>query len=120
MAHFAKIEQDTVTDIIVISNTVLDNKEFPESESIGQRHIKNDLNLSGEWLQTSYNANFRYNYAGIGYLFDRDLDAFIPPPIHKDWSLDKITMTWQPPVPYPNNGKDYKWNQDTKRWEEIT
>ena len=80
MAHFAKIENNTVTSVIVVSNDDCGGGEFPDSEPIGQAFIAS-LGLTGEWLQTSYHANFRANYAGIGYTYDADLDEFVSPPI---------------------------------------
>jgi len=79
MAHFAKIENDTVTSVIVVSNDDCGGGNFPESEPIGQAFIAS-LGLDGLWLQTSYHANLRAYYAGIGYTYDADLDEFVPPP----------------------------------------
>lgn len=78
MAHFAKLVNNIVTQVIVVSNEALDNKEFPDSEKKGQKFIK-DLGLTGTWKQTSYNHNFRGKYAGIGDTYDADLDEFIAP-----------------------------------------
>ena len=78
MAHFAKIENETVTQVIVVSNDDCGGGDYPDSEPIGQAFIAS-LGLTGEWLQTSYHANFRANYAGIGYTYDADLDEFVPP-----------------------------------------
>jgi hypothetical protein len=77
MAHFAKIENNKVTQVIVISNNDCGGGEFPESEPIGQAFIAS-LGLSGDWLQTSYNANFRNCYASIGWQYDEIDDVFIP------------------------------------------
>ena len=79
MAHFAKIENNTVTSVIVVSNDDCGGGEFPESEPIGQEFLAS-LGLEGLWLQTSYHANFRAYYAGIGFTYDTDLDEFVPPP----------------------------------------
>ena len=79
MAHFAKIENNTVAQVIVVSNDDCNGGEFPESEAVGQAFIAS-LGLTGEWLQTSYHANFRANYAGIGFTYDADLNEFVPPP----------------------------------------
>ena len=82
MAHFAQVTNNIVTDVIVVSNDDCDNLPFPESEPIGQAFIAS-LGLLGEWLQTSYNATFRVNYAGISYIFDEtvgEYGAFLPPP----------------------------------------
>ena len=79
MAHFAKIENNTVTQVIVVSNDDCGGGEFPESEPIGQAFIAS-LGLDGLWLQTSYNANFRNCYASPGWIYRTDLDEFAPPP----------------------------------------
>jgi hypothetical protein len=78
MAHFAKINNNIVTDVIVVSNSDCGDVEFPESEPIGQAFLAS-LGLNGEWLQTSYNANFRGVYAGIGFTYDSALDEFVAP-----------------------------------------
>lgn len=78
MAHFAKVENSIIQQVIVIANSDCDDLEFPESEPVGQAFIAS-LGLEGEWLQTSYNANFRGAYAGIGFTYDAELDAFIAP-----------------------------------------
>ena len=79
MAHFAKIENDTVTNVIVVSNDDCGGGDYPESEPIGQEFIAS-LGLLGEWLQTSYHANFRGCYASIGFTYDPDNDEFVAPP----------------------------------------
>lgn len=78
MAHFARIENGIVQEVIVIDNSNVGDLDFPESEPIGQAFIAN-IGLSGEWLQTSYNDNFRGVYAGIGFSYDPALDIFIAP-----------------------------------------
>lgn len=78
MAHFAKVENSIIQQVIVIANSDCGDLEFPESEPVGQAFIAS-LGLEGEWLQTSYHANFRGAYAGIGFTYDAELDAFIAP-----------------------------------------
>ena len=78
MAHFAKMENDFVMEVIVVSNDDVDNLPFPASQPVGQAFIKS-IGLDGEWLETSYNNNFRGQYAGIGFTYDRTLDEFVPP-----------------------------------------
>jgi len=80
MAHFAKIENNIVREIIVIGNPDCGGGDFPESEPIGQAFIAS-IGLEGEWLQTSYNGNFRAVYAGIGYTYDEVSDTFVAPEI---------------------------------------
>lgn len=79
MAHFARIENNIVSQVIVVNNEVLENKEFPESESIGVAFCKSLFGSDTEWLQTSYNNNFRGRYAGIGMIYDADIDEFVKP-----------------------------------------
>ena len=80
MAHFAKIENGIVTNVIVVANSDCGGVDFPESESIGQAFITS-LGLDGEWLQTSYNNNFRNAYAGLGWNYDADADEFTSPSV---------------------------------------
>ena len=79
MAHFAKVDNGIVSQVIVVSNDDCAGGDFPESEAAGQAFIAS-LGLTGEWLQTSYHANFRGTYAGIGYTYDPATDTFTPPP----------------------------------------
>lgn len=78
MAHFAQIQNNSVEQVIVISNEDINNLEFPESEPVGQAFIAS-LGIAGTWLQTSYSGSFRGVYAGIGYSYSPSLDVFIPP-----------------------------------------
>jgi len=78
MAHFAKMNGNIVEQVIVVSNNDVDNLPFPESEPLGQAFIAS-IGLGGDWLETSYNNNFRGTYAGIGYTYDAALDIFVAP-----------------------------------------
>jgi hypothetical protein len=80
MAHFAKVENNLVGQVIVVANSDCGGGEFPESEHIGQAFIAS-LGLEGTWLQTSYNGNFRGTYAGIGFTYDEESDTFVAPEI---------------------------------------
>lgn len=118
MAHFAKIENNTVTEVTVIDNSSINNQEFPASEMLGQ-HYLHSLGMHGTWLQTSYNGTFRKNYAGIGYSYNPTLDAFIRPKPHSSWVLDTVTCEWNPPVAMPTDGKRYIWNESATIWQEY-
>jgi hypothetical protein len=117
MAHFAQLDDtNTVIQVIVVhNNELLDNGI--ESEAKGITFCQSLL--GGTWVQTSYNANFRKNYAGIGYVYDPMRDAFIPPKPFDSWLLDETTCRWQAPVPMPNDEKIYFWNEDQKAWAEV-
>lgn len=105
MAHFARIDNGTVTDVIVISNDDAPDP-FPKSESVGQTYIADVLKLGGEWKQTSYNGNIRYNFAGIGYTYDEARDGFIAPEPDNAIGFDDDTLTWIIPEPEPPTDPD--------------
>jgi hypothetical protein len=84
MAHFARLENNTVCEVIVVNNDVLENKPFPESEPIGIAFCKSLFGENTEWLQTSYNKNFRGTYAGTGMIYDSELDEFKYPVIEEE------------------------------------
>jgi hypothetical protein len=84
MAHFARVENNIVREVIVINNEVLENKAFPESEPIGIAFCKSLYGADTEWLQTSYNANFRGSYAGSGMIYDPELDIFTYPTVTEE------------------------------------
>jgi len=117
MAHFAKLENNVVTQVIVVSNQDILDEQGQESEEKGIAFCSNLL--GGTWKQTSYNGNIRKNYAGIGYTYDEGRDAFIAPKPYASWVLDETTCQWKAPVDYPTDGKRYAWNEDTTSWNEI-
>jgi len=120
MAHFAQLDANgIVTQVIVVSNDVINNEPFPQSEPIGIAFCQSLYGVDTKWTQTSYSASFRYNYAGIGYTFDATPSpngAFIPPKPYPSWLLNTNTFQWEPPVPYPNDGKTYQWDEATQSW----
>lgn len=77
-------------------------------------------NLGGRWVQTSYNNTIRKNFAGIGFTYDEERDAFIPPKPFESWTLNEQTCRWQSPSPYPQDGRLYVWDEDTLTWIEVT
>jgi hypothetical protein len=115
MAHFAKLENNVVTEVIVVSNQDILNEQGQESEQKGIDFCTNLL--GGTWKQTSYNGNIRKNYAGIGYTYDESRDAFIEPKPYNSWVLDETTCQWKAPVDYPADNKIYTWNELTISWE---
>ena len=122
MAHYAKVKDGVVTQVIVAEAEFFDT--FVDSEP-------------GEWIQTSYNTRggqhydpetgevddgtpLRKNYAGIGFTYDADRDAFIPPQPFASWTLNETTCLWDAPVAYPDDGENYKWNEETTTWDLVT
>lgn len=118
MAHFAQLDNNNVVvQVIVVSNNeLIDNGQ--ESEAKGIAFCQSLF--GGNWKQTSYNGNIRKNYAGVGYTYDSNRDAFIPPKPFNSWLLNELTCTWQAPVPYPDNSKKYNWDEIQKNWIEVT
>lgn len=123
MAHFAQLdESNKVIEVIVVNNDVIYNLPFPESELSGVAFCKSLYGQDTRWAQTSYTASFRYNFAGIGYEFDptpTPNGAFIPPKPYPSWLLNTNTYQWQAPVPYPDDGKMYYWDEATQSWVPI-
>jgi hypothetical protein len=112
MAHFAELDADNiVVRVLVVPN---------EQENRGHDYLATDLGLGGAWVQTSYNATIRKNYAGIGYTFDSGRDAFIPPKPFASWVLNEATCNWDAPVAHPTDDKRYSWDEATTSWIEIT
>lgn len=120
MAHFAKVQDGIVTQVIVAEPEFFET--FVDTSP-------------GEWIQTSYNTRggvhyqpdsnepsadqseaLRKNYAGIGFTYDRTRDAFIPPKPFSSWVLDEDTCLWNAPVAYPTDGQAYQWDEDTTNW----
>ena len=123
MGHFAKVSNGKVTRVIVAEADFFNN--FVDDSP-------------GQWIQTSYNTRggvhyqpntnepsedqskaLRKNYAGIGYTYDSTRDAFIPPQPFNSWTLNEDTCLWESPVPYPTDGKLYRWNEEILNWEEV-
>ena len=123
MSHFAKVKDGIVQQVIVAEPDFF--QSFVDT-------------TPGEWIQTSYNTRggihykpdsnepsedqskaLRKNFAGIGFSYDRERDAFIPPKPFPSWSLDEFSCLWNPPVEYPNDGKFYNWDETTQSWVEI-
>ena len=107
-------------EVNVVGNEIINDLPFPESEALGLAFLTEWSGGYTNWKQTSYNANFRKNYAGIGYTYDSVLDAFIASKPYPSWLLNTETCQWQAPIPYPTDGKRYYWNEDTQSWVEFT
>ena len=105
MAHFAEIDNEGVVLRVIVSE-----QDFINSGAVGD---------SFNWVQTSYNNNFRKNAAGIGSTYDKTRDAFIAPKPFNSWILNETTCQWEAPVAYPDDNKKYRWNEDTTSWDEI-
>ena len=123
MAHFAKIENNLVTQVIVVANSDTSDAEGVEKEHIGAAFC--ERLFGGTWKQTSYNGNKRKNYAGIGFTYNADIDAFVPPKPFNSWTLNNDTAQWEAPVAMPEDAgsgdppKRYSWDEATTSWVEV-
>jgi hypothetical protein len=124
MAHFAQLdENNVVTQVIVVSNNELLDANGVEREELGIGFCQRLF--GGNWKQTSYNHNFRKRYAGIGYSYNAEHDAFVPPKPFPSWVLDAEEANWKAPVAQPadmgygEGQKMYNWNEETTSWDEV-
>ena len=101
MAHFAKLDNNIVTEVIVAE------QDFINSGQVGDSFL---------WVQTSYSGSFRKNYAGIGMTYDKVRDAFIPAQPYPSWTLIEATCQWEAPTPYPSGDGVYEWDEATTSW----
>jgi len=124
MAHFCKLdENNVVTEVHVVANRDTSDANGVEKEYIGQAFL--EKLFGGTWKQTSYNGNIRKNYAGIGYTYNADIDAFVPPKPFASWVLNEETAQWEAPTPMPEDAgtgeppKMYSWDEDSINWVEV-
>lgn len=118
MAHFAELDENNiVTRVIVVRNEECKDADGNESEAVGASFCTNLL--GGRWVQTSYNGNIRFRYAGIGFKYDEELDAFIAPQPYPSWTLDETTTNWIAPTPMPEDGKQYLWDEESLSWVAV-
>ena len=118
MAHFAQLDaNNVVVQVIVVGNTDTSDANGVEKEYIGAAFC--ERLFGGTWKQTSYNGNIRKNFAGIGYTYRSDIDAFVPPQPYASWTLNNDTAQWQAPVARPADGKLYQWDEATTSWIEV-
>jgi len=104
MSHFAKLDNGIVTEVIV------SEQDFINSGAVGDSFL---------WVQTSYNGNFRKNYAAVGYTYDKVRDAFIAPKNYPSWVLVEDTCQWKAPTDIPTDEQAYEWNESTTAWVAI-
>jgi hypothetical protein len=117
MAHFAKLNSENIVERVEsVVNEVLKDSNGIEQEQLGINFLKSLYGQDTNWKQTSYNNNIRKNYAGIGYTYDSNRDAFIPLKPFNSWILNESTYNWEAPVAYPQDGNKYTWNEETLNW----
>ncbi len=118
MAHFAKLDSNNkVVHISVVDNENLLDEHGNELEELGIKYLTQVHGYSN-WKQTSYNGSFRGSYAAIGDIYDPELDLFIQPKPFPSWTLNKTSGKWEAPIPRPEDGNLYVWDENTKTWVE--
>ena len=127
MAHFALLDENNIVTFVTVGRDEDDGKEAELSARTGQVYKQTSYNTRGGVYYTP-NTNepdpdqskaFRKNYAGLDYEYRSDIDGFVPPKPYPSWILNETTGVWDAPVPYPNDGKDYIWDEDTQSWVEV-
>lgn len=118
MAHFAKLDENNIVlEVNVVNNNELD---VSNEEASGIAFLTEWSGGYSNWKQTSFNSSFRKNFAGVGYVYDSVKDAFIPPQPYESWTLNEDIYRWESPIPYPSDGKYYKWFEPNQQWIEVT
>jgi len=128
MAHFALLDENNIVTFVTVGRDEDDGKEAELSSRTGQTYKQTSYNTRGGIYYLpgtntpgpDQSKAFRKNYAGIGYAYDATIDGFIPPKPFASWLLNTTTGLWEPPIPYPTDGKMYRWDEDTQSWVEIT
>ncbi len=128
MAHFALLDENNIVTFVTVGRDEDDGKEAELSARTGQVYKQTSYNTRGGvyYLPNSNTPGpdqskaFRKNYAGIGYTYDEIIDGFIPPKPYASWLLNTTTGLWDPPIPYPTDGKMYEWDEATQSWVEMT
>jgi len=122
MAHYAFLDQNNIViEVIVGVDEYLTQKDLDGTDVGGSSEAWETWygNLKGQTCKrTSYNGNYRKNYAGIGYTFDSERDAFLPPKPYPSWILNEVSCLWEAPVTCPTDGKDYVWAEYVQNWIE--
>lgn len=108
MSHFAEIDENNIVTRVLVGDNNMPNEGYDWFVE----------NLGGTWVQTSYNGSIRKNFAGIGFTYDEERDAFIPPQPYESWELNENTCRWMAPTPYPQDGRIYKWDEESLTWIE--
>ena len=127
MAHFAKLDQNNIVVFVTVGRDEDNGKEDQLTARTGDVYKQTSYNTRGGVYydpttnepSVDQSKAFRKNYAGLGYTYDYDRDAFIPPKPFNSWVLNETSCLWEAPVPMPTDGKRYTWNEETVSWDEL-
>lgn len=120
MAHFAQLDSNNVViGVFAVDNADILDDDGNEVEQLGIDICKATVDPSGTFIQTSFNGNFRIRYASLGGVYDPLREAFIPPCPYNSFVFNETTLDWDAPVPYPDDGKHYYWDESILNWVQI-
>lgn len=106
MSHFAELDENNVVIRVLVGDNNLPNEGYDWFVQT----------FGGRWVQSSYNKKFRKNHASVGFVYDEQRDAFIPPKPFDSWVLDEESCTWKAPVPISDFESSYEWDEENKAW----
>ncbi len=109
MSHFAELDENNIVTRVLVGDNNMPNEGYDWFVE----------NLGGRWVQTSYTGSIRKNFAGVGFTYDEELDAFIAPQPFESWELNEFTCQWMAPTPYPRDGRIYGWDEESLTWIEV-
>ena len=125
MAHFAQLNAENYVVFVTVARDEDEHREVEISQQTGEIYKRTSYNTlgglhytNGEISQDQSKA-FRKNYAGVGYYYDEQRDAFVPPKPYPSWILNEQSCLWESPIPYPNDGNIYQWNEETGNWQQV-
>ena len=120
MAHYAELnENNEVIYVIYMENDIVTDENGNESEELGIQHLHTHHGSDRRWVRTSYSGSFRGKYAGLSDIYREDLDMFITQQPYPSWTLNETNGQWESPVPYPNDGNYYQWNESNLSWDPV-
>jgi hypothetical protein len=125
MAYYARVNDDNiVTYVTSLPNEMITDENGIEHEELALSHLYSTIpdSVGDRWIQTSYNNNFRKRYAGLGYSWNEEFDAFIPPKPHDSWILNMENLDWEAPIPKPKRVEDgpyYIWDEEILNWKPV-
>lgn len=125
MVHFAKLDKNNVVEFVTVGRQEDDGREAELTARTGDTYKQTSYDTSGGVHYTNGEPSedqskaLRYNYASIGFTYDLERDAFIPPKPFESWQLDEATCLWVAPVPHPEDGGDYSWDEDAQAWQHL-
>ena len=120
-SYYARLDDNNVvTEVLAVADTSVFNEDGSDNETAGIAFFQVHYGVDTKWVHTRYDGSKRKNYAGKGFAYDATRDAFIPPQPFPSWILNEETCRWDAPIPYPNDGNMYSWDESSGAWIQVT